>query len=235
MQIDDETLMALADGELDSATAADLRARVDADPALQARLHRFRETRRRLSALRTPPQAGADPLAARIRAAAAPHPAHQAAPLRAEPLRRPTANLNRGPWRAAAASFLLVALGLGWWNWAGRPAAPALAPAELAALQALPSGQVSAFEGGEIAMIASYRLADGAFCREFETVSGQQARTVLACRAGGDWQARLAQTASTSGQDYRPASGAAGLEDQLSALGATEPMDAAAEARALAE
>ncbi|UFS67889.1 hypothetical protein LO749_23115 (plasmid) [Paracoccus denitrificans] len=56
MQIDDKTLMALADGELDPARADEIRRAVAGDPDLQARLHRFEETRRLLGACaRTPP------------------------------------------------------------------------------------------------------------------------------------------------------------------------------------
>ena len=48
MNVDDETLMAFADGELPEARAAEVAAAVAADPALAARVERFRAVRTRL-------------------------------------------------------------------------------------------------------------------------------------------------------------------------------------------
>ncbi|MFD2813518.1 hypothetical protein ACFSYD_01240 [Paracoccus aerius] len=70
MQIDDETLMALADGELDQAEAARVSAAVARDPEAQARLRLFTETRARLKILASAAPAPSDKdLIARIRAA----------------------------------------------------------------------------------------------------------------------------------------------------------------------
>ncbi len=229
VQIDDETLMALADGEIDPLRADDLRRAIAADPALQARLHQFQETRRRLGQLRqTAPQDGsADPLAAMIRASVKPADAARVTP-------PPPANLNRRPWLAAAASVAVVALGLGWWNLSGSPAPGGFSAAELAALDALPSGQVQTLEPGtDLAMIASFRLADGAFCREFETAQGQNLRAVLACRQDGAWTERFAAMSQDGGQDYRPASGEGTMDQALADLGAGQPLTPEDEAQAL--
>lgn len=228
MQIDDETLMALADGELDPARADEIRRAVAGDPDLQARLHRFEETRRLLGGLRKD-AAGEDPLAAMIRAAAAapaPHPVPEAP--------RP-ANLNRRPWLAAAASAAVVALGLGWWQWTDAPA-PGIGAAELAALESLPSGQVQPLEdGGELAMIASFRASDGRLCREYETARDEALRIVLACREGDGWQERFAATAQQGGADYRPASGEGSMDAALAAIGAADPLAPEEEAAMLRE
>lgn len=233
MQIDDETLMALADGALDPAAAEDLRRRIADDPAAQSRLRQFQETRRLLSALRSPqaPAGAEDPLAVMIRKAA-----HQANPTPAPAPTAAPANLNRRPVLAAAAAVAVLAVGLGWWSLTGQPPAGSLpgslGTAEIAALQTLPSGQVGTGDNGaDLAMIASYRLADGAFCREFET----EARTTLACRDGADWQVRLSHVADGSTQAYRPASGAETLEDQLATIGATQPLSTDEELQALQE
>ena len=71
MQIDDETLMALADGELGQAEAARISAAIADDPEAQARLRLFSESRARLKALSSAaPAAPYDKdLIARIRAA----------------------------------------------------------------------------------------------------------------------------------------------------------------------
>lgn|GEM_PF-1511907 len=251
MQIDDETLMALADGELDPARAEELRRAIAADPELQSRLHRFQETRRLLSGLRADPK-GEDPLAAMIRRSAtaaptrivpSPTASHAAGPRPVLPSggtpltaparapRRP-ANLNRRPWLAAAASAAIVAIGLGWWEWADAPAPRDFSPAELAALDALPSGQVQASDdGGELAMIASFRGLDGTLCREYETAQ----RAVLACREAAGWTLRHAAVPETAGRDYRPASGQGSMDDAIAAIGATAPLTPEEEAAALRE
>lgn len=241
MQIDDETLMALADGELDPVRAQALRHAVAADPALQARLHRFEETRRLLGGLRmTAPDE--DPLAAMIRAAVRPDagaalPAEAATPPRlgaAGPRPPAPANRNRRPWLAAAASAAIVALGLGWLNWSGAPASPGFTAAELAALDGLPSGQVQPLEGGaELAMIASFRAADGGLCREFETQRVAARRVVLACREADGWAERFSAVSQDGGQDYRPASGAATIDAAIAAIGAQMPLTPEDEAAAL--
>lgn len=251
MQIDDETLMALADGELDPARAEELRRAIAADPELQSRLHRFEETRRLLSGLRQD-QPGEDPLAATIRASAtgtaapvvpSPTASHAPGPRPvvppggtplAAPVRAPqrSANLNRRPWMAVAASAAIVAIGLGWWEWAGAPGPQGFSPTELAALDSLPSGQVQALEGGgELAMIASFRAKDGALCREYETAQ----RVVLACRDAAGWAARYAAVAEAAGQYYRPASGQGSIDDAIAAIGAAAPMTPEEEAVALRE
>lgn len=228
MQIDDETLMALADGEIDPPRADDLRRAIAADPDLQARLHRFQETRRLLGELRQPASQNSrdeDPLAAMIRAAVKPADTGHDAPSL-------PANLNRRPWMAAAASVAVVALGLGWWGWSGTSVG--FSAAEVAALDNLPSGQVLTLDGGaDLAMIASFRLADGAFCREFETVQGQDLRTVLACRDGGGWTERFAAVSQDGGQDYRAASGQGTIDQTLADLGAGQPLTPEDEALAL--
>lgn len=251
MQIDDETLMALADGELDPARTEDLRRAIAADPGLQARLHRFEETRRLLGGLRTAAPAGdslaENALAATIRAAVRPD-AGAAPPVQVPPpaagarlgaagQHPPTsANLNRRPWMAAAASAAIVALGLGWWEWAGTPGPQSLSAAELAALDGLPSGQVRPLDGGaELAMIASFRAADGGLCREYETARGAERRTVLACREAGGWAQRFAAVSQDGGQEYRPASGAATIDAAIAAIGAGAPLTPEDEAAALRE
>lgn len=251
MQIDDETLMALADGELAPARAEELRLLINADPDLQARLHRFQETRRLLGALRQDAAPTEDPLAAMIRAAARPasqgaaqtvgqtaaqtaHAAnvHLGAANRVAP---PPANLNRRPWLAAAASAVIVALGLGWWEWAGSPGPDGLSAPELAALDSLPSGQVEDIAGGSLAMIASFRASDGGLCREYETSQGDSQRVVLACRKGDAWAQRFAATSQDGGQNYRPASGDGSIDAAITAIGASAPLTPEDEAAALRE
>ncbi|MFV0383106.1 hypothetical protein [Paracoccus sp. (in: a-proteobacteria)] len=224
MQIDDETLMALADGQLDPARAGELRRMIAAYPDLQTRLNRFQETRRMLGALRTQPQ-GEDPLAAMIRASvttAVARPAAAAAP----------ANLNRRPWKAAAASVAVIAAGLGWWLSSGRP--HDLGAAELAALDSLPSGEMQVLDDGrELAMIASYQTAQQGLCREYEISAPASLRTILACRNGNGWQERFATDGEATDEDYRTASGEGSVDEALAGIGAGDPLTPEDEAAAL--
>lgn len=231
MQIDDETLMALADGELDRAEAARISAAIADDPEAQARLRRFTETRARLRALSAqgPASQADDALIARIRAAAAVLPAPAApAPVPA------AANSNRAPWAAVAAALAALAVGLGWWQMGGAP--DGLAQGEVAALDSLPSGEAVALEDGrELMVIASYRTADGAFCREYETARDASLTVGVACREGDTWQRQFASE-MTAADGYVPASGdIAALDDWLAETGAGDPLTPEDEAAALAE
>ena len=229
MQISDETLMALADHELDAQTARRVSQAVAADPVLAARLARFTETRRLLGDAARAPQAGAtaeDPLAAMIRASVTRPEEKPAPPLAA-------ANLNRRPVLAAAASMAIAAMGLGWWVWSDRQP-DGLSLPELAALDSLPSGESRALgTGGELTMIASFRSSAGALCREFETSQSDNIRTVLACHDDDGWQQRFAATAKAGESGYQPASGQGQIDEALAAIGAGAPLTPEDEAAAL--
>lgn len=230
MQIDDETLMALADGELDRAESARISAAIADDPEAQARLRRFAETRARLKALSTegPARQADDALIARIRAAGV---APQAPAAPAPP---PAANANRAPWAALAAALTAAVVGLGWWQMGDAP--DGLPRAEVAALDSLRSGQATVLEDGrDLTVIASYRTAEGAFCREYETARDASLTVTVACREGGDWQRQFASDmVATDG--YVPASGdIAALDDWLAETGAGDPLTPEDEAAALAE
>lgn len=121
----------------------------------------------------------------------------------------------------------------------GKPAAPALA----ALLDRLPSGQQQANGPAQqavvVAMVASYRDAGGALCRDFSVEPGQAPRVeAVACRAGeaGPWQVRFAALAEPDapGGGFTPASPHSALDSYLASIGAGKPLDAAAERAALA-
>ena len=224
MQIDDQVLMALADNELDAATAVQVRNAVAADPALQARLRVFIETRNLMKSSAAPLASSpkdAD-LIAQIRAASTPS-TQMPVP----------ANDNRRPLLAIAAAAALAVIGLGWWQTSG-PADQGFGAAQLAALDSLPSGESRAVEGGEMTMIASYRNDADEFCREFETTSGDARQAIVACREAEGWAQRFAATIESSG-DFQPASGdIPGLDAYLTESGAGQPLTAEDEAAALA-
>lgn len=228
MQISDETLMALADGELEPQAAQALREAMAGDPELAARYRRFEGSRQALAGLARaslPPAAANDPMAAMIRARMA-----QAAPQPAAPQ---AANLNRRPLLAAAASLAIAAIGLGWWGWSTR-IPEGLPASELAALDSLPSGESRQMDNGAaLTMIASFEAAEGAFCREYETAQDTRIRVVLACREGGEWRARFAQGSDAGPEGYQTASDEGSIEAALERIGAGAPLTPAQEAAAL--
>lgn len=235
MQIDDTTLMALADGELDPAEADRLRALIAEDPVAQARLRQFIETRERLRQLAGGADAGpADAaLIAMIRAASVPDARSAAAPA---PARRP-ANRNRAPLAALAAALTALAIGLGWWQMPGSPG-DGLAPDLVAALDALPSGEGAQLaDGRDLTILASYRNRFSELCREYETHQGEAMQLSVACRGGGGgetWVARF-ETRFTAPEGYLPASGEIeALDSYLADTGAGAPLTPEEEAAALA-
>ncbi|TJZ84356.1 anti-sigma factor family protein [Paracoccus hibiscisoli] len=238
MTIDDETLMALADGQLDPDQARDVQARLATDPAAQARLVLFRRTRARLEALRddTPQAAPGDAaLIARIRAAtggAAPRqgstgPAPATAPPRptAAPAMAPpqtgmrAANANRAPWMALAAGLGAVAVMAGLVLTDGRRDGSPLQTA----LAQLPAGEGTVLpDGTDLTVLASFRIGGDALCREVETLRDDSARLAVLCRAapGQPFEERFAMDLP-AGDDYRPASGdLEALDDWLTQVGA---------------
>lgn len=226
MQIADETLMAFADGELDPAEARRVEAAVAADPALQARLRVFSETRRMLREVPAAPMpAGGDAaLIARIRAASQPRRPAMTPPA--------PANLNRRPLAAIAATLAVAVIGLGWWQIGGPQTGET--GAGMAALDSLASGEVQALpEGGSLTIIASFITADEEFCREYETRSGDTATLVVACREDDAWKPRFAMS-MTAAEGYVPASGEIeALDAFLAETGAGAPLTMDEEAAAL--
>ncbi|PHQ67470.1 MAG: hypothetical protein COB97_10530 [Paracoccus sp.] len=227
MQITDETLMALADKQLPADRADRVRAAVNADPALQERLHLFTETRRVLQqeATASSTRATDDALIARIRQATG---AQHTAPVPPVP-----ANENRRPLTALAAGLAAAVIGLGWWWQAGGPGMD-LPSDHLAALTSLPSGETGNLGNGqELTMIASYRARTGELCREYETRAGTDMSIRIACRTESGWQARYAETITAS-DGYVPASGEiASLDAFLADAGLGAPLTPEEERKAL--
>lgn len=234
MTIDDETLMALTDGQLDPDQARDVQARLATDPAAQARLALFRRTRARLEALRddTPQAAPGDAaLIARIRAATggaeprqeATGPAAATAPPRSTAAppqsRMRAANANRAPWMALAAGLGAVAVMAGLALTDGRRDGSPLQTA----LAQLPAGEGTVLpDGTDLTVLASFRIGGDALCREVETLRDDSARLAVLCRAapGQPFEERFAMDLP-AGDDYRPASGdLEALDDWLTQVGA---------------
>lgn len=240
-EIDDETLMAYADGELEPAAAASVERALAADPRLAARVDLFRRTREAvaLDARRAPAPPVPEALVARVRELAADAPATPAPnvlPFRAAP--------PAPRWQLPLAASIALAIGLGAGFLAGRDRVPvsglqiaALAdPAVGTALGIVRSGERTMLaDGSEIEAIASFRGRDGELCREFE--HGRTGRTVVAvaCREAGGWNVRFAvATPAAPGTGYAPASSLETLDAYLTSTEAGQPLSPEEEAAALA-
>ena len=233
-EIEDEMLMAYADGELDAETAARVEAALEQDQGLAERLGVFLTSRSALKAAFDPPLPVSPQLEAAVRAMAAPEP--QVVALSA---RRPA----RPAWvPAAMAACLALAVGLGaGWGLRGPAslpgAAPQLALAEGAAavLAALPSGQSADLPGGHsLTVIASFEDAAGTLCREIAQDGAGGSVLAVACKTNAGWELRFALAAGTGGAGYQPASAPEALDAWLAATGAGAPLPPEAEAAALA-
>jgi len=232
MDIDDQTLMALADGEISGPEAVRLKARIAEDPALAARYALFTQTAQQVreAALSEPDAAASPGLEARIRAMAA-SPSENVVPLR----RR-----ARDSQPMAIAASLALAVGLS----AGLLLAPSgsvpegpLLTADLRArLDSAPSGATAALENGRrVTLVASFTDAAGTFCREYETGADAQPGYVgIACREAQGWSLRFAVARPQKTGGYVPAASLETLDAFYAAIGASQPLSPGEE-RALLE
>ncbi|MEL7013933.1 MAG: anti-sigma factor [Pseudomonadota bacterium] len=242
---DDETLMAYADGELDTETAARLETALREDTGLAERLAIFSGTRDALAEAAAVARKTSvpDTLTERVQEtvrAARESAANDTVVSLAN--RRPTARLFHPVALAAGFATLGLVTGL-----VLSPSTPGPGNAELQftvlegaavpdALDRVQSGERTAITGGEIEIIASFLSQDGALCREFE-LDRSDAMTVVAvaCRTGTDWAPRFAVVAAAADDTtFAPASSMEALDAYLTAIGASAPMTLEEERQRLA-
>lgn len=240
MTISDETLMAYADGELDSATRASVEAAMHDDPEIAKRVAHHRALRGTMQAA----FAGAlqEPVPDRLIAAArgqtvAPKSAVADLSFAREAARRKT---FRGLWQPVAmAACLLLGLGLGFLAWHGQgaliqPGSGGGLVAGAALAEALSAQLSDDRSPARVAVTGlSFRSKSGDYCRTF-SLAGTDASTGLACREGKDWRIRaLAQApgAEKNPENFRTA----GSEESAAIRAAVEevidgePLDHAGE------
>ncbi|GAA0888614.1 zf-HC2 domain-containing protein [Rhodanobacter soli] len=194
--IDDDTLQAYVDGELDAPDAARIEAALAHDDVLARRVERARAVRARLRAAFDPVLD--EPVPARLSALLQP-PSAQAATPATRPVmpagghgatRRRTAHRRWFvPGAALAASVALLAVALWWWQPGGDLvrvqggqsfAAGALTHALDEALASEPDAHAP------IAIGLSFRSSDGRICRTF-VLHTPPARAGLACHESAGW------------------------------------------------
>lgn len=218
-EIDDDMLMALADGEIAGATAADLHARIAADPGLAARYALFADTRDL------------------VRQAMAPG----AVPERlVQTIRDTPSNVvafrPRGlaGWRplALAASVAIAAVASGFVL--GRASGPVVAADPLhgaaAALAGVATGGTADLAGGATARVLGSYDTDRGLCRLVEVSADINHRAVV-CQAGSGWDVALA-VSTPGGQGFVPASDTAVemVDGFLDTIHASAPLSAEQEA-----
>jgi hypothetical protein len=227
MTLSDETLMAFIDGELAPEEREKVAAALAADPTLMARAQVFERTRALAHDAFAPLLNEPVPPALRGRVetmiAARKQPNVTALPQRRH---RPAP-----VWLSLAAALAAIVIGVGGFL-AGRAVAPAEDAAEIelgtvppglaAELASKPSGTRDAHGAGQLALIASFRTAEGRLCREFE-IDRPKADTIVAvaCReASRAWTIVFAVAAPPGADSYAPASSMQVLENYLAATGA---------------
>lgn len=249
MDISDETLMAFADGELDEAQMAQIEQALSTDDQLVTRLSVFLESRTAAfdalqPLLQTPvPEAlrsNIDKLIA----------GHSETPSANQPSKIVSLAEKRRPFYArfdlaAAACISLIAGGVVGFALSGSDRssegsdilATAISDDGLVkAMESVRSGaETRIANGSRIRIIASFQDDLGLLCREFEVDGTDGATSVsVACANDGKWQVKfLVSAPSTSDNQYAPASSLEALDAYLSAIGATQPMNQADEAKAL--
>jgi hypothetical protein len=247
MAIDDEILMAYADGALSAEEAARVEAAMAEDEGLAERVALFADSRtamkRAFGAAPPVPEA----LAAKVRDLVAADAARRAAPA---PSNVPSnvvdlASRRRSVpfWQVPLAASVALAVGL-FGGWLGQPgpggdSGLALAglddPALVGALESLPSGErVTLDSGAEFAAVATFRDGTGQLCREFEHGIADASTVVVACRGDQDWSVQVAVAAGAAEDEgYAPASSLEVLDAWMSASEAGAPLSAGDEAAAL--
>lgn len=221
MSIDDETLMAFADGELPPHRVAEVEAAVAADPTLAARVARFRLVRTKL--------AGALD-------GAIPTPSLMERARRAQAVRE---RLGVPPWAGAvAASFIGVAVGVAvTTSWPSDTLFDDRGQARgvlAAALDSAASGASSrGRRGREVAVLYTVVAKDGRPCRAFREASDGYATEGVACRDGEGWKMLIIAAGRSKSGGFAQASGdePAAVTAALDALEPGDPLSAEAESR----
>jgi hypothetical protein len=235
---DDEALSALLDDALSPDDAAELRQRLEREPALRARLAALEHAN--MAVRKAYVGVIDEPLPARVLdALTLPGERDTVVPFRARRLKFVTVL----PLAAAATLALAIGVVIGTRVDSGGSASPTGIVAEagvvapgsalFAALDGLPSAATQAVGAGVTATPRlTFATDDGEYCRLVELASERGASEALACRREGEWQLEMVVFVERGPRDgvYRPASGPSpGLEAEIDSLIAGEPLDAAGE------
>jgi anti-sigma factor RsiW len=247
MAINDEQLMAYADGVLPPDEAHEVERAIAEDEDLAAKVAVFADSRAMVKrALGSAPPVP-DKLAATIRAMAEADAAKRQVPAGSAQVIDLAARRRTVPfWQLPLAASVALAVGVSG-GWLGKPdtgGAGGLAvamvdePALVEALAVVKSGDRQEIgDGISFTAIASFLDGAGQLCREFEQDrAGGDTVVAVACRADEAWSVRFAVAAAASDDTgYAPASSLDTLDAWLSAIEAGAPLSEDDEAKALAD
>jgi len=247
--IDDATLMAYADGELDGPALETVRRAIAEDPQLAERVRRHQALRCRVTAAFEPvlqermPAKLLDALHEPRTTSGGSKVIDLAAGRAAKQAERAQQAPRRWSWPewGAMAACLTVGVFAGHFMLSGLATAPfetnagqLLARGELEqALSTLPAG--AAAKDGHVAIQLSFVSTGGEYCRSF-ALYRQNALAGLACRSAGQWRVQVLAQDSAAGGGYRQA-GSALPAPVLRAIDERvqgQPLDASAEQAAIA-
>ena len=247
MAIDDERLMAYADGMLPPDEAAEVERAIAEDEGLAAKVAVFADSRAMVKRALGSAAPVSDKLAASIRAMAEADAAKRQAPAGSAQVIDLASRRRTVPfWQLPLAASVALAVGV-FGGWLGKPDAGGTGglavamvdePALVEALAGVKSGETREIGAGVgFTAIASFRDGAGQLCREFEQDrAGGDTVVAVACRADEAWSVRFA-VAAAAGDDtgYAPASSLDTLDAWLSAIEASAPLSEDEEAEALAD
>ncbi|MEJ7933724.1 anti-sigma factor [Sphingobium sp. AN558] len=221
--IDEATLIAWVDGELDEVTRQRVDSAIADDSALARRLDMHRRLRARLAAHYEP--IAREPIPDVLRSMLGNEG-------RVVPLVRAVPRWRGWATGGAIAASLALGLGIGGMKDQGpitvRGGVP-IAQGQLA--RALETQLASLPEAAPIHVGLTFRRRGGGWCRSFDSV----AISGVACRSGSGWQVVQLLPGSAESMNYRQASsGDARLISTIDALRDGEPVDATQEERAQA-
>jgi hypothetical protein len=228
--IDDEKLMAYADGELDAVARAEVEAAMATDPALRERVKAHRQLRQRVAGA----YAGAadepvpEQLSAVLMGKAAIVSLADARARKAE-ASRPVAPRAWRSWGAIAATFAAGIIA-GQMIDLGPEPAMATRGGALVAQGRLAERLETELASAGTGIGLSFRNQEGRYCRTFQS----DGLAGLACREAGQWDVQVAVGVGSEGSSYRMA-GSNLPPAVLAAVEATiagQPLDAAGEAAA---
>lgn len=256
-KIDDEKLMAFADGELNDKQMLEVENALNKDPVLAERMGMYLETGKLLKEagdylLETPvpdvlrknvEQMLTD--AESLENAAKPHGFRLTTARQEESIKLPIA-ANSNWYPAIAASIALIVGSLIGYGVAGIDTSSDSEQLQIAdfgqlpitnALYTVPSGEeLDLGENGErFRAIASYNNQSGALCREFELDKADKSTFVsVACHKDMGWRLTFTVAAMSQSDDgYAPASSLEALDSYLDAVGIDNALSLEAETEAL--
>lgn len=230
--LNDDVLCAYLDDELSPEARIELERRLLSEPGARVRLDRFRDNDARLRrAFALPNEGASDPL---LRLLAGDAGAVASPPSAVRPNAR---------WRRVAAPLALamaatvagLAIGLGMRDDAATDT-ETVDPRLSAALQTALDRQLSGRSEAGTRILFSFRRADGAACRQFETFAAVGGAEGVACRrAEGGWALVVWHQPIQTSKGYRTAgAGDSPIDAVVEEIDASGPLSSEEEAKAIA-